>query len=157
MADLETRNQGFGKVLVESIKTISDQKLQIAKKEISEQQDVFFQSALKKTQEYAEEIARTKVQEEVNSMRKDIFTLFGIFASFIAFIVGEINILKVIDSIYDKLGFSFIFVSLMLGFLFGVMFLINDEKEIGSKFSKMVVVFFAFFIFGICFILLGKF
>lgn len=105
------------------------------------------------TENKAKAVSEEIVRKEIEILKKDILVIFGIFASFIAFIVGEINILKTIDSIYDKLGFSFIFVALMLGFLFGVMFLLGGS-EIEKKYRKMGIVFSLFFLIGLSFILL---
>lgn len=134
---------------IDGMKDLSRKEAELSLKD----RDGYFQKVIEETKRYAVKTAREEIKKETDFVKRDIFTLFGIFASFIAFIVGEISILKTIDSIYDKLGFSFIFVSLMIGFLFGIMFLINNENETTK--SEMRVIFMTFFIIGIFFILLG--
>lgn len=138
---------------VNSVKDLSRKEAELSLKD----RDGYFQKVIEETKNYAEEKAREEIKREIDFVKKDIFTLFGIFSSFIAFIVGEINILKTIDSIYDKLGFSFMFVSLMLGFLFGMMFLISEQKEFEKKIPGMKVTFLVFFVIGMLFIVLGNF
>jgi hypothetical protein len=150
---MEKEDKNLGEVIVEEIKTISNQQIEIAKSEIYEKQDVIFQQAIIATEKKAEEIARTTIKHEVTSLKQDMFVTFGLFTSFIAFIIGEINILKTIDSIYDKIGFSFLFVSFILGFLFGIMFLL-DLEIINEKYIKMGWVFSLFFFIGLAFIII---
>ncbi len=150
---MDEESKKLGHVIVEGIKTISNQQVEIAKSEIYKKQDVIFQQAIITTEKKAEEIAKNTIKEEVASLKKDMFATFGVFTSFIAFIVGEINILKTIDSIYDKIGFSFLFVSFILGFLFGVMFLL-DSEVIKDKYKKIGWVFSLFFFIGLAFIII---
>lgn len=149
MVEEQKTMEDLAKDFVESISTISDKKIETALND----RDIVLKQVIKNTEDKSMEVAKKIAKDEVDYLKKDMFITFGIFTSFIAFIVGEINILKTIDSIYDKLGFSFLFVSFILGFLFGVMFLFEDEKFNG-KFKKMLYVFSVFFVIGIFFILL---
>lgn len=151
MADKEKKD--FGDILVDGIKTISGQQIEMAKSEIYEKQDAIFQQAIIETEKKAIEIAKTVVREEVDFIKKDLFVIFGIFASFITFVVGEISILQTIDNMYDKVGFSFLFVSFIQGFLFGIMFLL-DSEIIKDKYKKMGWVFSLFFFIGLAFLVI---
>lgn len=98
----------------------------------------------------------SKIKNEIDSLKKEILVMFGIFASFIAFITGGISILKDTVSIYDKIGFSFIFAALMIGFLFAVMFL-ADTKIDNKKVSTMTLIFIIFLLLGIGTTCLGEY
>lgn len=148
----ENNKDSFGHVLVESIKSISDERIEIAQKGSDEKFQAQLKVVLDQSEEISKKIAKETAEKQVEILKRDVFTIFGIFTSFIAFIVGEINILKTIDSIYDKVGFSFLFVSFITGFLFGVMFLLN-EGTYEKKFKKMLLIFIIFFMIGIFFIL----
>jgi hypothetical protein len=71
----------------------------------------------------------------------------------ITFVVGELSILKGIEDFFDKIGFSFLLVSLMLGFLFGVLFLVGDERYV-KKYRDMSGIFTVFFLIGLAFIVI---
>ena len=146
----EKTTDDFASEFVNGIKKVSDKRIELA---LRDRGFTNLDEVIQKINKEADLV----IKKEVESVKKDMFVMFGIFASFIAFIVGEINILKTIDSIYDKLGFSFIFVALMLGFLFGIMFLVNNEKEFDQKIYGMRVTFLVFFAFGMLFIVMGKF
>lgn len=151
MEEKNTKESSLGTDIADGIFKISDAKIELAFKE----RDVQFQQAIENTKNEAIKIASKVIKEEVGSVKKDMFVTFGIFTSFIAFIVGEINFFKNIKSVYDIVGFSFILCALMFGFLFGVIFII-DEKENKSKIIKMIYVFALFFELGSLFIVLGK-
>jgi uncharacterized membrane protein len=145
----EKKEEDPAEEFVKSITNLSDKRIELALKNrgLSD-----FDEIIENTKKEAMGLAKKEVEKQIDTAKKDMFTVFGIFTSFIAFIVGEINILKTIDSIYDKIGFSFLFVSFILGFLFGVMFLLNDKVS-EDKFKKMMIVFAVFFGIGIFFIL----
>lgn len=149
---MKTKIKDFGSIMVDGINSISESKINFA----LGKQEVQFKKAIEETKLEAEKIAKEAVKEEIEAAKKDMFIMFGIFASFITFIVGEINILKTIDSIYDKVGFSFLFICFIQGFLFGIIFLFDDQK-FESKFSRMKNVFKWFFTLGLAFLIVPNF
>ncbi len=130
---------------IKSIQKMSDNRIELA----------FKNRGIENFDEVKREIiteAKEKIKKEVEELKKDFLVIFGLFASFIAFISGEISILKTIDNIFDKIGFSFLFVSFILGFLFGILFLL-DSEVIENKYKKMSWIFSLFFFIGLMFIL----
>ncbi len=150
MIEEEQKKEGsFGKIIADGIQSISNKNIELALKN----RDVQFQEAIESTKKEADKIAREAVKDQIETAKKDMFIIFGIFASFITFVAGEISILKTIDNIYDKVGFSFLFVSFVQGFLFGVMFLL-DSEVIKDKYKKMGWVFSLFFFMGLAFMVI---
>lgn len=140
------------KTLVESNQSISQKGVEL---ELKSRGIENFDEVLKKVESELGNKLKQQNREEINSLRKDFFVTFGLFASFITFIVGEISILTSVEDIFDKLGFGFLLVSLMLGFLFGILFVVNDEKYV-DKYKKMGWVFALFFFLGLAFIIVPK-
>jgi hypothetical protein len=112
-----------------------------------------FDVVLQRVEETLGEKLKLENKKEVDDLRKDFFVTFGLFASFITFVVGELSILKGIEDFFDKIGFSFLLVSLMLGFLFGVLFLVGDERYV-KKYRDMSGIFTVFFLIGLAFIVI---
>jgi len=142
--------EDFAKDFVKSIQNMSDKRIELALKNrgIEDLQEILEQAKKETIEESKKENKR-----EIDNLKRDFFVIFGIFASLVTFVVGEISILKTIDNIYDKVGFSFLFVSFILGFLFGIMFLL-DSDVIEHKYQKMGWVFSLFFFIGLAFILI---
>lgn len=149
MVNKDKITEDLTKNFVQSITDLSDKRIELALKD----RDVQFQNVIENTKIEAGKIAKQTIKDEINSVKKDFFIIFGLFASLVTFVVGEISILKTINSIYDKIGFSFMFVSFILGFLFGIMFLL-DSEIIKDKYEKMGWVFSLFFFIGLAFILI---
>jgi hypothetical protein len=149
----ETKNNSV-KGFIESVGIISsriaDKKIELAFKNQGIEN---LEEILEKAKRETIDESKKEIKKEINDLKKDFFVIFGIFASFITFVVGEISILKTIDNIYDKIGFSFLFVSFILGFLFGIMFLL-DSEVINDKYKKIGSVFTLFFMIGLGFILM---
>lgn len=112
-----------------------------------------FDVVLRRVEETLGEKLKLENKKEVDDLRKDFFVTFGLFASFVTFVVGELSILKGIEDFFDKIGFSFLLVSLMLGFLFGVLFLVGDERYV-KKYRDMSGIFTVFFLIGLAFIVI---
>lgn len=138
------------KNFVKSIQNMSDKRIELALKNrgIENLQEILDEAKKETIKESKREIKR-----EIDGLKRDFFVIFGIFASFVTFVVGDISILKTIDNIYDKVGFSFLFVSFILGFLFGIMFLL-DSDVIEHKYKKIGWVFSLFFFIGLAFIII---
>ncbi len=152
MLDEQKTVESSLKTSVESSQSISQRGIEL---ELKNRGIENFDEVLKKVESELGDKLKQQNREEINSLRKDFFVTFGLFASFITFIVGEISILTGVEDIFDKLGFSFILVSLMLGFLFGILFVVNDEKYV-EKYKKMGWIFALFFFFGLAFIVIPK-
>lgn len=100
----------------------------------------------------AEDIASMTVREQVDKVKSEILIAIGVFAAFMTFVVGELSILKDVKDINDKIGFSFIFAAIMIGFQYGLVF-IFQEKINDGKFHKMAQL--ALILFGIGLVFIG--
>jgi len=150
MESKDKTTEDFAKDFVKSIQNMSDKGIELALKNRGIEN---LQEILDLAKKETIEESKKENKKEIDNLKRDFFVIFGIFASLVTFVVGEISILKTIDNMYDKVGFSFLFVSLMLGFLFGIMFLL-DSEIIKFKYQKMSWVFSLFFFIGLAFIII---
>jgi hypothetical protein len=150
MEPKDKTTEDVAKDFVKSIQNMSDKRIELALKNrgIENLQEVLEQAKKETIEE-----SKKENKKEIDNLKRDFFVIFGIFASLVTFVVGEISILKTIDNIYDKIGFCFLFVSFILGFLFGLMFLL-DSEIIKYKYQKMGWVFSLFFFIGLAFIIM---
>lgn len=150
MESKDKTTEDLTKSFVKSIQNMSDERIELALKNRGIEN---LEEVLDKAKKETIEESKKENKKEIDILKRDFFVIFGIFASLVTFVVGELSILKTIDNIYDKVGFSFFFVSFMLGFLFGIMFLL-DSEIIKYKYRKMGWVFSLFFFIGLAFVVI---
>jgi amino acid transporter len=93
--------------------------------------------------------AENAIQEQVQTDKASLITVFGIFASIISFLTIEFQFLKTVCSLDKIIGFTLILFALLFGFNVALDYLIKsrlDKKtsKPNTLFSVMVFVILAF-------------
>lgn len=99
---------------------------------------------------------KEEIKKEGQEIKKDFLTIFGLFASFVAFLSIEVQVFKNRENVFELIGIC----SISLSFVMFFALIINDitkDKSEWSDFKKPTYLFNMFFlIIGIIFLSIGE-
>lgn len=90
----------------------------------------------------AKEDAKIKIDQQVQTDKASLITVFGIFASVISFLTIEFQFLKTICSVEKILGFTFILFSLLFSFNIALDYLVKSRLEKGTPKPNIIFMLF---------------
>ncbi len=99
----------------------------IAEKGAMQLHDIGTQQLKKQVEEITERIENNK--KELNDIKKDFITIFGIFAAFLTYVSVEVQILQAAHDLFVLSGLSLFFLAAMLLFAITLNNLVKDNDS----------------------------